>query len=148
MKLYLLAVNLSFVCFKIREERREEKRREKGKKKRSVRKSDGREKREGREQEGREASEFITFTASNSSRRERVLTVTIRAPNSTPIVRSCTGWNLLSVNCNSRQDFPTPVSPIMMYLKRYLKERDREREREREREEEEVWVRREKKRKR
>ena len=38
----------------------------------------------------------------------------------------------MSVNCNSRQDFPTPVSPIMMYLKRYLKERDRQRERERE----------------
>jgi hypothetical protein len=35
--------------------------------------------------------------------------VTIRAPNSTPIVRSWTGWNLLSVNCKSRHDFPTPV---------------------------------------
>jgi len=35
--------------------------------------------------------------------------VIIRAPNSTPIVRSCTGWNLLSVNCNNRHDFPTPT---------------------------------------
>ena len=33
----------------------------------------------------------------------------IRAPNSTPMVRSCTGWNLLSVNWSSRQDLPTPV---------------------------------------
>ena len=32
----------------------------------------------------------------------------IRAPNSTPMVRSCTGWNLLSVNWRRRQDFPTP----------------------------------------
>ena len=70
----------------------------------------------------------------------------MRAPNSTPIVRSCTGWKRLSVNCSSRHDLPTParrygviicernrglahgfrstnhapVSPIMMYLKRYL----------------------------
>ena len=35
----------------------------------------------------------------------------MRAPNSTPIVRSCTGWKRLSVNCSSRQDLPTPVSP-------------------------------------
>ena len=33
----------------------------------------------------------------------------IRAPNSTPIVRSWTGWNLLSVNWRRRQDLPTPV---------------------------------------
>lgn len=42
--------------------------------------------------------------------------VIILAPNSTPIVKSCTGWNLLSVNCKSRHDFPTPTkhttSPI------------------------------------
>lgn len=25
-----------------------------------------------------------------------------------PIVRSWTGWNLLSVNCSNRHDFPTP----------------------------------------
>ena len=42
--------------------------------------------------------------------------VTMRAPNSTPMVRSCTGWNLLSVNCKSRHDFPTPVShPIIIH---------------------------------
>jgi hypothetical protein len=50
--------------------------------------------------------------------------VIIRAPNSTPknisikfsfisfqilpIVKSCTGWNLLSVNWSNKQDFPTP----------------------------------------
>lgn len=34
--------------------------------------------------------------------------VIMRAPNSTPMVKSCTGWNRLSVNCNSRHDFPTP----------------------------------------
>ena len=33
----------------------------------------------------------------------------MRAPNSTPMVRSCTGWNLLSVNCNSKHDLPTPA---------------------------------------
>ena len=43
---------------------------------------------------------------------------TVRAPNSTPIVRSCTGWKRLSVNWSKRQDLPTPVSPMMMYLKR------------------------------
>jgi len=47
-------------------------------------------------------------------------TVTMRAPNSTPMVRSCTGWNLLSVNCRSRHDLPTPVSPMIMYLKSQL----------------------------
>lgn len=25
-----------------------------------------------------------------------------------PMVRSWTGWNLLSVNCSNRHDFPTP----------------------------------------
>lgn len=25
-----------------------------------------------------------------------------------PIVRSCTGWNLLSVNCSNKHDLPTP----------------------------------------
>ena len=79
----------------------------------------------------------------------------MRAPNSTPMVRSWTGWNLLSVNCSSKHDLPTPVSnrtevakpiavsfnnersrsvvlygvkaskhspvsPMMIYLKRYL----------------------------
>ena len=34
--------------------------------------------------------------------------VTILDPNSTPMVKSCTRWNLLSVNCNNRHDFPTP----------------------------------------
>ena len=32
----------------------------------------------------------------------------VRAPNSTPIVRSCCWRNLLSVNWRSRQDLPTP----------------------------------------
>lgn len=85
----------------------------------------------------------------------------IRAPNSTPMVKSCTGWKRLSVNCRSRQDFPTPaqtrqagllgghnfegaaaaglprrsgveaklcppVSPIIMYLKRYLQNTGRQ----------------------
>lgn len=39
--------------------------------------------------------------------------VIMRAPNSTPIVKSWTGWNLLSVNCRRRQDFPTPANPII-----------------------------------
>lgn len=34
--------------------------------------------------------------------------VTILDPNSTPMVKSCTRWNRLSVNCNNRHDFPTP----------------------------------------
>lgn len=34
--------------------------------------------------------------------------VIMRAPNSTPMVRSCTGWNLLSVNWSNRHDLPTP----------------------------------------
>lgn len=33
----------------------------------------------------------------------------MRAPNSTPMVRSCTGWKRLSVNCSSRHDLPTPA---------------------------------------
>jgi len=32
---------------------------------------------------------------------------TMRAPNSTPIVRSWTGWKRLSVNCSSKHDLPT-----------------------------------------
>jgi len=36
----------------------------------------------------------------------------MRAPNSTPMVRSCTGWKRLSVNCSSRQDFPTPARTL------------------------------------
>ena len=35
--------------------------------------------------------------------------VTMRLPNSTPMVKSCTRWNRLSVNCNNRQDLPTPA---------------------------------------
>ena len=33
----------------------------------------------------------------------------MRLPNSTPMVKSCTRWNRLSVNCNNRQDLPTPA---------------------------------------
>jgi hypothetical protein len=51
--------------------------------------------------------------------------VTILDPNSTPMVKSCTRWNLLSVNCNNRHDFPTPEVSF--------KQDERERERERER---------------
>lgn len=56
----------------------------------------------------------------------------ILAPNSTPIVKSWTGWKRLSVNWSRRHDLPTPtnirrfhkqkslpVSPIIIYLKRY-----------------------------
>lgn len=32
----------------------------------------------------------------------------MRAPNSTPIVRSWTGWKRLSVNWSRRHDLPTP----------------------------------------
>ena len=39
----------------------------------------------------------------------RLSMVIMRAPNSTPIVRSCTGWKRLSVNCRSRHDLPTPA---------------------------------------
>lgn len=35
------------------------------------------------------------------------------------MVRSCTGWKRLSVNCSSKHDLPTPVSPMMIYLNRY-----------------------------
>jgi hypothetical protein len=49
--------------------------------------------------------------------------VTILDPNSTPMVKSCTRWNLLSVNCNNRHDFPTPEVSF--------KQDERERERER-----------------
>jgi len=38
----------------------------------------------------------------------------IRAPNSTPIVKSCTGWKRLSVNCKRRHDLPTPVIIIVV----------------------------------
>ena len=40
----------------------------------------------------------------------------ILAPNSTPMVTSCFYLNLLSMNYSSMQLFPTPVSPIIMYL--------------------------------
>jgi hypothetical protein len=36
--------------------------------------------------------------------------VIILAPNSTPMVRSWTGWKRLSVNCSSRHDLPTPAA--------------------------------------
>eukprot|EP00984_Skeletonema_dohrnii_P027200 scaffold16692_cov84-Skeletonema_dohrnii-CCMP3373.AAC.3 len=36
----------------------------------------------------------------------------MRAPNSTPIVRSWTGWKRLSVNWSRRQDLPTPVRGV------------------------------------
>ena len=39
------------------------------------------------------------------------------------MVKSCTRWNLLSVNCNNRHDFPTPEVSF--------KQDERERERER-----------------
>ena len=35
--------------------------------------------------------------------------VIILAPNSTPMVKSCTGWKRLSVNCKRRHDLPTPA---------------------------------------
>jgi len=47
--------------------------------------------------------------------------VTILDPNSTPMVKSCTRWNLLSVNCNKRHDFPTPEVS-------FVRARERERE--------------------
>ena len=40
----------------------------------------------------------------------------IRAPNSTPMVKSCTGWNRLSVNCKRRQDLPTPETKTNDYI--------------------------------
>lgn len=42
--------------------------------------------------------------------------VIILAPNSTPMVRSCTGWKRLSVNCRSRHDLPTPAEQIKGYI--------------------------------
>jgi hypothetical protein len=46
----------------------------------------------------------------------RLLLAFMRAPQATPIVKSWTGWKRLSVNCSSKHDLPTPVSPMMMYL--------------------------------
>ena len=40
----------------------------------------------------------------------------VRAPNSTPIVRSCYWRNRLSVNWSSRHDFPTPITQRKMKL--------------------------------
>ena len=57
--------------------------------------------------------------------------VTILDPNSTPMVKSCTRWNLLSVNCNNRHDFPTPEVSF---------KQDGEREREREKESDERFL--------
>lgn len=37
------------------------------------------------------------------------------------MVRSWTGWNLLSVNCNRRHDLPTPVTYVSLRL--YVAER-------------------------
>lgn len=45
--------------------------------------------------------------------------VTILAPNSTPIVKSWTGWKRLSVNCRRRQDFPTPARHVQAHKKYY-----------------------------
>ena len=45
-----------------------------------------------------------------------LLILSILAPNSTPIVTSCLSRYRLSVNCKSKHDFPTPESPMMMYL--------------------------------
>ena len=45
---------------------------------------------------------LVTYLTSFSSR------LIMRAPNSTPIVKSCTGWNRLSVNWSNRHDLPTP----------------------------------------
>ena len=39
---------------------------------------------------------------------------TVRDPNSTPIVRSWVALNLLSVNCSSRHDFPTPICNVFL----------------------------------
>ncbi len=41
-------------------------------------------------------------------------------PKSTPIVKSWESLNLLSKNYRSRHDFPTLVSPTIIYLKMYL----------------------------
>lgn len=41
-----------------------------------------------------------------------------------PIVRSWTGWNLLSVNCSNRHDFPTPEKQTHTTLQRVLKLQD------------------------
>lgn len=38
----------------------------------------------------------------------------MRAPNSTPIVRSCTGWKRLSVNWSRRHDLPTPAVEYLL----------------------------------
>ena len=46
--------------------------------------------------------------------------VTMRAPNSTPMVRSWTGWNRLSVNWRRRHDLPTPVSLVIKKCKKRL----------------------------
>ena len=35
-----------------------------------------------------------------------------------PIVRSCTGWKRLSVNCSSKHDFPTPAHSTTLLLQR------------------------------
>ncbi len=48
----------------------------------------------------------------------------MRAPNSTPIVRSCTGWKRLSVNWSRRHDLPTPAEGrlsicCVLYLNQY-----------------------------
>jgi hypothetical protein len=50
--------------------------------------------------------------------------VTMRAPNSTPMVRSWTGWNLLSVNFKSRYDFPTPKLKSTIHFSK-IKEKEK-----------------------
>ena len=44
----------------------------------------------------------------------------MRLPNSTPMVKSCTRWNRLSVNCNNRQDLPTPAKEERKQKKAYV----------------------------
>jgi hypothetical protein len=51
--------------------------------------------------------------------------VTMRAPNSTPMVRSWTGWNLLSVNFKSRYDFPTPKLKSAIHFSKIKNKRKR-----------------------
>ena len=46
--------------------------------------------------------------------------VTMRLPNSTPMVKSCTRWNRLSVNCNNRQDLPTPAKEERKQKKKHV----------------------------
>lgn len=46
--------------------------------------------------------------------------VIMRAPNSTPIVKSCTGWKRLSVNCSRRHDLPTPTQYMLYFFYQFV----------------------------